>query len=202
MKKTLLTLALVAASVAAFAQGKIQFGNDSNHYFVIGVALAGDAGGGIADTAGNTASGAVGAIPISPLPSGKTLLAALYAGANLTLQTSIPLLGTDWLQAGRMANKNILLTGVAGGTAQNFQIVVADIIGQTPARDAAAAYYGTSGVFTAIPGTSLAYPTMLPGGPSASTWAPANLVINAIPEPASFALAGLGAALLIFRRRK
>src|SRR5262249_37543617 len=119
MKKTLVTLALVAASAAAFAQGKVTFGNDSTHYFVIGSALPADSSlvGGVAATAGNTASGATGAIPTSPLPSGKTLVAALYAGTASgaeTLQTKYVLTGADWFQAGRMTSHTLVLSGVPG----------------------------------------------------------------------------------------
>jgi len=220
MKKTILTLALVAASVAAFAQGKVNFGNDSQHYFVIGTPWSGgaasDSGGGVADPSGNTVSGAQGAIPVSPLPSGWTLYAALYAangtsGNGLTLATSYPLTAAGWLTTGRMVTHGIAVAGLTGGQADSFDMVVWDVNGVVgsalpnlaAAEAAGAHYFGSSGLFTAIPGTSLSYPSLLPGGPSASTWANANLVVNAVPEPTTFALAGLGAAaLLIFRRRK
>lgn len=203
MKKTLITLALVAACVPAFAQGKVSFGNDSLHYFSLGTDLA----------PGDTA----GLIPISPLPSGRTLQATLYAGTtgtSLSLQTTIVLTGADWLTAGRMANKNVILVGVPGGAVANFQIVLSDTGAILPAtidntgtlnRFAGTYYFGTSGAFTATPGGSLTYPGLISGGPANSTWAPATLSINGtvVPEPSSMVLAGLGAAsLLLFRRRK
>jgi hypothetical protein len=213
MKKTVLTLALVAASVAAFAQGKVSFGNDSSHYFVIGAALAGDTGGGVSDIAGNTVNGAPGAILASPLPSGHTLIAALYAGNgvagnNLTLATSYALdaSATGWLTTGRMVTHGIALAGITGAQVDSFAVVVTDHVGAigsayTGAADSSAFYYGTSGLFTMTPGTSLSYPSIVSAG--GTTWAGANLVINAVPDPSTFALAGLGAAaLMIFRRRK
>lgn len=201
MKKTLLTLALVATSVAAFAQGKVLFGNDSLHLFVIGNALPADAAFG-----GGAVAGSVGSISTTnaPLPSGVTLVAGLYAGtssSSLTLQSTTTILsGTGLPQPGRMANRNTILN-IAGAAPQFFQIAIWDSAVASPGLSLT--YRGFSAIFTAIPGTSVTYPSLLPGGPSASTWAAANLVVNAVPEPSSLALAGLGmASLLIFRRRK
>jgi hypothetical protein len=199
MKKTLLTLALVATSVAAFAQGKVLFGNDSVHLFVIGNSLPADAAFG----GGNTTNTSAGAIPAS-LPSGVVLVAGLYAGtssSSLALQSTTTILnGTGLPQPGRMANRNTILT-IPGTVTQFFQIAIWDSAVLSP--DLSQTYRGYSPIFTAIPGTSVTYPSLLPGGPSASTWVAANLVVNAVPEPSSFALAGLGmASLLIFRRRK
>ncbi len=209
MKKTLLTLTLVAATAAAFAQGKVSFGNDSQHYFVLGTVSSADVGlgGGVASTSGNTVSGAPGAIPVSPLPSGATLVAALYGGTtagNMTLQKSVTLDATGWLQAGRMVPQNVVLTGIPGAAPAFFQIYVYNGAYATPqAAEAAGAYFGTSGQFTTSPGGSLSYPGLVSGGPANSTWTANNLVVSTIPEPSTFALAGLGAAaMLIFRRRK
>lgn len=201
MKKTLLTLALVAVTAAtSFGQGKILFGNDSLHLFTL-QGINGDP---------------TGPIPSSPLPSGLSLVAALYAGSSagsLSLQTAITLSGTDWLTDGRMANKNVLLTGVAGGSAQQFQIVLVDsaavrpatiVGGETGSAFTGKTYFGTSGLFTAIPGTSLSYPNIATAA-SSSTWAAGalNITGGVVPEPSSMVLAGLGAAsLLLFRRRK
>jgi len=218
MKKTLLTLALVTASVAAFAQGKVSFGNDSNHYFVLGNPVLGAdlaLGGGVSSTAGNTVSGATGAIPVGPLPSGVTLIAALYAGNgtagnNLTLATSYVLDATGWLTTGRMVTHGIAVAGLTGGQIDTLAVVISDRVGAigsayVPDLASAAAlgyqYFGTSGLFQMTPGTSLTYPSVVTGG--GTTWGPANLVITSVPEPSTFALAGLGAAaMLIFRRRK
>jgi len=83
MKKTLLTIALAAASVAAFAQGKVSLQNDGSSLYTL-TAAAGSYLGADAALAGH-------AIPISgPLPSGVVLEVGLFGGASsnlLTLQT-------------------------------------------------------------------------------------------------------------------
>lgn len=197
MKKTLITLALVAVSAAAFAQGKVAFGNDATHLFNLGITRPGDAS---------------GPIPVSPLPSGSSLTAALYAGTtagSLSLQTSYVLDAANWLTAGRMVTKSVILTGVPGAAVGNFQIILTDTGTVLPNSIAGgvtglagAVYFGTSGLFTATPGASLSYPGLASGGPANSTWTTA-ITVDVVPEPSSMVLAGLGAAsLLMFRRRK
>jgi hypothetical protein len=212
MKKTELTLALVASTVAAFAQGRISIANDSGRLFEIGAAhLVGDP---------------AGPVPNAVLPSGNTIVLALYAGTtagSLSLQTSYALTGANWLTDGRTATKPMNLVGVPGGVPQFFNIVLTDngavlpntIDGnlftrnQTDTVNTAALallpgadYYGSSGLFQFTPSTSAisAPPINGPG----TTWATGSMYITAIvPEPSSMALAGLGAAsLLLFRRRK
>jgi len=200
MKKTLLSLALVVTATAAFAQGKVGFSNDSTRVFTMGTVLQSDA-----------ASAGLG-IPTAGLPSGG-LSAILYAGTSagsLTLQTAIPLTGTSIIAPGRMATKNVVLTGINGGASASFQIVIVStaapvvnsIVGGTASASTfdGTSYFGTSGLFTFTPGSSVTYPVIYAG---TSTWASGPVQINAVPEPTSMALAGLGAAsLLIFRRRK
>jgi hypothetical protein len=200
MKKTLLTLALVATAAAAFAQGKVGFVNDANRVFQFGSVLPTDAA-----LAGQS-------IPANGTGLSDGLSALLYAGTSagsLTLQTSIPLEGSNLPQAGRMATKQVLLNGVPGAAVQQFQIVVVSTAANRPTTIAGGAgvgefagalYFGTSGLFTFTPGTSVTYPVIYAGN---TTWAAQPLIVNAVPEPSSMALAGLGAAsLLIFRRRK
>jgi hypothetical protein len=198
MKKTLLTLALVTASVAAFAQGKVTFGNDSLHLFVLTDPVA------PSDTAGP--------INVSPLPSGRSLIAQLYAGtsaSSMTLQTSYVLDAANWGPTpGRMVSKGIILSGVPGAQVASFNIVITDVAAAVGSPFVAGApvgamYYGTTGNFQATPGSSITYPGLVSGTPAASTWAPGNLSVSVVPEPSSMVLAGLGAAsLLLFRRRK
>jgi hypothetical protein len=80
-------------------------------------------------------------------------------------------------------------------------------------------YFGFSPIFTTVPGSSIAYNSIVNlGSPSLSTWAVGTLdmssqsglsgargsiVVGVVPEPATAALAGLAvASLAIFRRRK
>jgi hypothetical protein len=52
------------------------------------------------------------------------------------------------------------------------------------------------------PGSGLAYVGSAPASAN-STWVSAPITMALVPEPSTFALAGLGAAaLMIFRRRK
>ena len=200
MKKTLLSLALVVTAAAAFAQGKVGFVNDSTRVFTMGTVL------------GSDAAFAGQAVPLAGLPSGG-LSALLYAGTSagsLSLQTAIPLTGTSLPIAGRMATKNVTLVGVPGSASASFQIIIvssaADVVNSIVGGTASAStfantsYFGTSGLFTFTPGASVTFPVIYAG---TSTWAQGPVQINAVPEPTSMALAGLGAAsLLIFRRRK
>lgn len=202
MKKTLLSLALVVTAAAAFAQGKVGFSNDSTRVFTMGTVL------------GSDAAFAGGGIPTAGLPSGD-LSVLLYAGTSagsLTLQTSIPLTGTSIIAPGRMATKNVVLNGV-GAVSSSFQIILVSssaiapnsIVGGITGSEIGSLftgtqYAGTSGLFTFTPGSSVTYPVIYAG---VSTWVSGPVVVNAVPEPTSMALAGLGAAsLLIFRRRK
>jgi hypothetical protein len=193
MKSSLLIVALLLTSISAVAQGKVSFNNDSSHLFVLGSTLSQDAalGGGDA-TVGNF----TGAILASPLPSGLTLQVTLYAGttvSSLSLQTTIILDVNGVTTPGRMVSKGIIFADIPGGTPANFQIVLTDIGATLPAtidnsvpassQVLGATYFGTSGAFTATPGTGISYPGLVSGGPAGSTWTPANLVINAALEP-------------------
>ncbi|SPE50017.1 exported hypothetical protein [Verrucomicrobia bacterium] len=85
LKKTLLTISLAAASVAAFAQGKVTLANDSSSLYVL-AAMPGSYLSSDAAYAGQP-------IPISgPLPSGVVLDVGLFGGTSytaLTLQTEV-----------------------------------------------------------------------------------------------------------------
>jgi hypothetical protein len=184
MKTHFIGLGLLLLPCLALAQGKVTFGNGSNHYIVIGKALPADAayGGGVASTNGNTPTGTVGAIPVSPLPSGKTLVAALYAGAtpsNLVLETSVVLDSHGWRGPGLMRDQTAALVGIQGGLPAYFRVDVFDIAyPNSETARAAGSYAGSSGVFTMKPGPSILFPSIV-ADPS-STWASGNLVVDAI----------------------
>jgi len=212
MKKTVLTLALVASTFAALAQGRLSIANDSLRLFEIGTsAKAGDV---------------AGPIPDGALPSGNVILLALYAGTtsgSMTLQTSYAVTGANFLTAGRTATKPLTLTGVPGGVAQFFNIILVnsgsvlpnsidgalygrnqtDAFNQAALTAFSANYYGSSGLFQFTPSTSAISAPAING--TGTTWALGSMYITGVPvpEPSSMVLAGLGAAsLLLFRRRK
>lgn len=177
MKKTLLTLALVATAAVSFGQGKITIGNDSLHLITDGV----------------------NPIPTTGGFSGLTL--TLMAGADagsLTLRTTIvgDAITSPALSDGRINNTPFTLSGIAGGTTAYIQLLFSGTIGGNQVN-------GASPVFTVTAGSFAPSSLVLHGAPGNSTWADGPLAVTAVPEPSSMVLAGLGsAALLLFRRRK
>jgi hypothetical protein len=211
MKKLLITILTGVACVSALAQGKVQLGNDSLHLVVMGIDSSrlkpADA-----PSAGMPAPWTTGA-----LPSGTTLVAGLYAGAtagSLTLQTSVAITGT--LGAGRIQNTSYVLPTLPGGVLAYFQVKVWEsayasyeaAIAASAANTALLSYASQTDVFSGTPGNSLVYPPLVGGSFSwlqgAAAWQGGGFqTFNAVPEPSSMVLAGLGAAsLLLFRRRK
>jgi hypothetical protein len=214
MKKLLLTVTLCLACAAAFAQGKVRLVNDSVHcvYFTTDTSRLGAADGALAGQAYTLGAGA------------QTLRIELWAG---TASTSLALVGTSDFNGmgtpGTFAGLNIILPN--GFPAQVTTYFTVDVYDAAAGDYAGAAggvghYYGTSGLFTALPGTS-SYLSIANHGAApnaASTWADGTFAVggslpgatgaiglsmNPIPEPTTLALAGLaGAALMIFRRRK
>ncbi len=203
MKTLLVTMMLLLATLSAFPQGKVTFGNDSTRLFQFGDVLAAD-------------SAYVGQpIPESPLPSGLWLQAVLYAGmtaSQMTLQTSVVLAGANWLTPGRMVNKSMTLTGVPGGSPAYFKVLWLDTRGTLPTTIDGNAwflsgfwnfrYLAASELFTAVPGTSISYPLLWDTtGPASSTWQSGSIRNGMIPEPASNVMVGLGLVLLFVLRR-
>lgn len=219
MKKLLITLTTTLVCVGAFAQGKIAFSTLSDHlvYFTSDTTKLNSA-----DTtnAGHTVTTSL----LGTL--GVTLAADLYAGTSSSLLWKVTTMST-WAVAGRWtsASVNLPSTAPAGpfpaAVVTYFQVQVHD------SRDVDTAaswlqighYAGETTVFQATPGptafASIANPI---GVAPFSTWAAGTFQVTdlgagnfgalavyatTIPEPGTFAVAGLGmATLLIFRRRK
>jgi len=217
MKKTLLTLALVAATAAAFAQGKVQVNNDGASAITLGdSAHVRAADQGVAGLAVATSA---------PLPSGVVLNVGLYAGASSS-SLSLAAVSSSSPNTDSPISFNPV-GGQAGGPApgiigiHKYQLSAfpsGTIFVQLKVWDSAFASYdlalaggsytGLNNVSQITLGTSLAYPSIVNG--AGSTWAAAGnaspLVVgipgSVTPEPGTMALAGLGAAaMMVFRRR-
>jgi PEP-CTERM motif len=214
MKKLVLIAVASLACVAAFAQGRVSFVNDSLHlvYYNVDPISGGPFAGQGVDSAH---------MPAIPL------VADLYLG---TSSSSLNLMTTTTFGAsvGKWNTVNLTVPGIAGGTQVFVVVQVRDQSAAppstwTPLSTRFGEFYGASPEFQFTLGTStLAYPPLYAPGASLgggfSTWplglypmdnvSPGfrgSIIVTglAVPEPTSFALAGLGAAaLLIFRRRK
>lgn len=203
MKKTLLTLALVVACAAgAYAQGKVTFVNDSLHRYYMGTTLPADSALAGLRTPAN-----------GLLPSGITLRADLYAGTSSSSLSFISSTTMSALSPGSQNTLNVVLpNGFAGGVPAFFQVQIRDQAFATAALSLT--YAGFSEIFQVTPSASASSSIVNHLTPAFSTWADGTVVIpgvtgfgaiavNAVPEPSTIALAGLGAAsLLLFRRRK
>jgi len=228
MKKLVLTVTVSLACVAAFAQGKVRFENDSLHllYFSTDSSKLDAADAALAGQA--LLSNGKGSLAPT-----HTIVVDLYAG---TASTSLTRVSTTTLTtggtAGSFTGANVSM--IAGGTGFNgttaipagpafFQVQAYD---QSAGSYAAAfggqnLYYGASEVFGAnASGSTPYYSIKQLVAPASSTWAIGTadvsastgiagargsmvIQLNAVPEPSSFALAGLAlAGVAIFRRRK
>jgi len=216
MKKTLLPLALVAATAAAFAQGKVGFGNNGSSLVTLSSTDHFQADDSVAGQAIVTSG--------PSLPSGVRLSVGLYVGtssSSLALVTTTP---TSPVTAsplalnpasggsgvsGQWSPANYAINGFAGSVFLQVKVWDATYASYELAQAAhptGDVYLGKDNVFQMTLGSSITYPAMTTGG--STTWAAAGnntpIIVSAVvPEPGTIALAGLGAAaMMIFRRRK
>jgi hypothetical protein len=236
MKKLLITAAATLVCVGAFAQGKLAFVNAANQliYFttdttkllpadaartVNGFALHGS-------TLSTTASGSMASLAGAP-----SFTVALFAGAtsNSLSQVATGIIG-DPNSGGLITPQvNLTLAGLPAGTAAFFNLEVFDSRATStanawatlnPLSSTLSLYAGQSGVFSAIPQTSVYSPIWTAGGtvqstmPVGSTFVPNDYVgfggffgsipVSAaiVPEPGTLALAGLGLVSLLALRRR
>jgi len=197
MKKTLLMLTVVVASaLTMYGQGRVSFNNSG--------------------------SGNVLTVTTNPAEAHAGQGAA---GSLLTTTYSVQLL---WAPAGSYANTDAFLAALMGsGPAVTVGLFGDGLFagGATPSPTgtsmpvqaytmAARAWWSNGGQFATFDASRLAgnntgwspffnmTPTASPT-PAPTTLAMQSFSVNAVPEPSTFALAGLGAAaLLLFRRRK
>lgn len=201
MKKALVTLALAAIHLSAFAQGRVTFGNDANHLIVV------DTNAFRLMIAGKNAALAGLAVPQIGTPNDvmSSLTAQLWGGpsaSSLMLQSTMNPAGFAGLADGRLGNVTVTLVGIAGNATGFFQILIFETLAgnYNNASLGHDRWFASTPVFSGTAGFFLPTPlTSMPG------WTASNITLTAnfIPEPPTYVLAGLGvASLLLFRRRK
>lgn len=222
MKKYLATLAVTALAVSAFAQGTVVLQNSTGLVkqwtsATDSTVMTTPQNGGMVQLIA-AASGTALANPLGTLGTGgfaanySTLAAFLAANPGWALtQTGIgstaPVAAAANIGfgAGLFNAGTRYINGIpAGGAAQYMVVGWTGNAANYEAAYAADAFLGVSAVFNM---TATGDPTAVPAGTAISlrpTFGGMTLApLSVIPEPSTFALAGLGAAaLLIFRRRK
>jgi hypothetical protein len=216
MKKLVLTAFALTTAVGVFAQGTVIFNNrlgSTSHVY----------GGGTSSVRGNAANDSpagstsyaglslIGANGLTGLYGASTTLAQLLAanGANQAESSLLPAAGITTFRtgaaAGNIAPTTATLAGVpADAATATLQMVAWDNSSGLYPTWTQASVAWAAGLISA--GRSATFNVNAIGGQANPAPTLDNLTsfnILPIPEPTSFALAGLGAAaLLIFRRRK
>jgi len=217
MKKLIATSLATLACLGAFAQGHVRFVNDSLHllYFTTDSTQL--------DAADQANAGKPTPTNGKATAGGQTLMVDLFAGTSAgtlikVATTGIPTTGLGGSFSG--ANVNLPSPMNNPGT-YFFQVQVYD---QTAGSYLAAStllgeYYGESPIFQSTASSSPAYYSIVQTtSPAFSTWAAGSFDLSAqaagdkgaiqiqmnnpVPEPTSFALAGLGAAAMLILRRR
>jgi hypothetical protein len=204
MKKLILSFLLVIACIPAFAQGHIGFGNDANHLVMLTTdplllppdwsSLAG-----LAVPQTGSASQSMGLLTAQIL-YGLTDTDVTHIGGSFDGA------GIAGFADGRLANRNMTISALNGGVAAFFQVRIyqTDAGSYEDASTGNGFLYGSSPVFSSIPGASLPNSIVLLGAPSHSTWEglPIILFANSVPEPNALSMAALGLGLLAFTIRR
>lgn len=228
MKKLFIALTATLVCVGAFGQGKLAFQLPSSGliYFTTDSAqlLAADrstsvGGFTLAGSSAYTGNGGT----IAALAGTPSFTVGLFAGATASSLAPVAVSTTtinSFNYAGTLVQQNVTFANLPSGTAAFFQIQVYDSrAANAAAAWAAGEYAGQSTVFSAIPQTSVYSPIYQTAAPVSSTLPAGTQALvdypgarglialyatsSVVPEPSTFALAGLGlASLLIFRRRK
>ena len=208
MKKLLGIMAVSALTVSAFAQGTVVFQNDLTGLVRQWTTAADSTL--IAATKGNAMVELITAPSGTPLPHPFGTLSAGFFPAYWSLESFLAdnpgwtsqAVGGVNSDNGIFDNGTLSLTGIAAGASANYIII--GWTGTAPTLDEAIAdiaWLGQSAVFTTATGDS----STPPGTPInlKDTFTGMTLAPEAElgPEPSMFALAGLGAVLLLLLRR-
>lgn len=213
MKKLILTTVCAAATLTGFAQGTIQFQNGNTSPIYVSTNLS------TSQPVGNKAtSGTIAQQPGSTSSSSGVIDIALLWGTTAGTVTNIAGVVNMSATAGVIAgNNNFAVNGTAPGDVDWFEVVAWDSsYGNTMTGEAAAvaagAYWGSPGATTyGVIGPALQFTlgpnpspgTVIFGSPSSGAGFFHLFTLTTSPEPGTIALGGLGAAaLLFFRRRK
>jgi hypothetical protein len=213
MKKTLLTLALLATASASFAQGTLQIGN--NFTGVLRAPIYGeDPANRFLSVSGQSALGTPAGTTVynGPLLAGTGYTFALFAGPAGAAESALQLVSTTTfrtgtaLPAGTVFTQTLPINGVASGSSAALQVRVWDNVGGTISTWALVlaapnVARGSSPVFASAP---LGGPDPAGGPPitppAMTGWTSFN--VAAVPEPSVIALGALGLGALLLRRRK
>jgi len=203
MKKLLLTLTVVAATaLTMYGQGRVSFNNSVSGNIITITSNASQAA--VGQGAPGAVLGSTYSIQLLWAPQGSYATEAAFLAALLGSGPAVSFLGTT----GDAASNAGLFAGGATPNPAGTSMPVATYTmqarawynnGQYATYDAAfaaGANVGFSAFFTMTP-------TVAPTPAPATTALQSFVVAGIVPEPSTFALAGLGAAaLLLFRRRK
>lgn len=214
MKKLLGILAITALATSGFAQGTVVFANSASTGPVKQWTSASDptaivvpkSGGRVELIAGPTTS-TLAHNMFSSVTGGvaanySSLSAFLAANPGWTDIASTPITS---LSAGQFGGGTVTIASIGAGANANYFIL--GWTGTAATFDAAlasgTAFMGQSSVFPTATGNPNSSPPGTPVNLNATFTGMTLAPLSVIPEPSTFALAGLGAAaLLILRRRK
>lgn len=221
MKKQLIIAVLaIATSLSAFGQGYVSFASTKAQGVWYGPSSQSPGSAAVLGNAGITvgfmwaAQGSVPTVGSSGTPTSASAVVnwaqilgdpAFHFATNGSSLVSVALNNSGLAQGGwgydpgTGAGKSFALAGTTAGANYTFMTVAWDSAFANPWLAAAAnSFLGFSNPFTYATGTDAGAPvsTFAASGQNA-------FGVQPIPEPATFVLAGLGAAaLLVFRRRK
>ncbi len=172
-------LLLAALTTTALGQGKVTFGNDSNHLIVC---------------AQQTIGGVCGSLAGLPLPQVNSQYACnlgnftsqLLAGTSvqsMMIASTVRPAGLAGLADGRLANTPVTLVGIPPGSPAFFRVRIWWSAAGSYESATAQGLSGESPIFTVVPGTLVGPPIASPLAPGNSTWANGPIFIGACLGP-------------------